>query len=71
MSKYLIALNGCDDSTMCELELNHKEVEFLIKIAKEINKKSSYMCQPRIRILASYKYDGYTASGYDLVEVKE
>ena len=50
MNKYLIALNGCDDTTCCELELNDKELEFLIKISKEINKHSSYGCQPTISI---------------------
>lgn len=54
MSKYLIALHGCDDTTYCELELNDKELEFLIKISKEINKHSSYGCQPTISIYKDY-----------------
>lgn len=55
MNKYLIVLKGCDDTTYCELELNDKELEFLIKISKEINKYSSYGCQPTISIYKDYK----------------
>lgn len=55
--KYLIVLNGCDDTTYCELELNNKEIEFLIKISKEINKHSGYQCQPTISIYKDYKVD--------------
>ena len=53
--KYLITLNGCDDTTYCELELSDKELEFLIRISKEINKWSSYQCQPTISIYKDYK----------------
>ena len=52
---YLITLNGCDDTTYCELELSDKELEFLIRISKEINKWSSYGCQPTISIYKDYK----------------
>ena len=55
MNKYLITLNGCDDTTYCELELNDKELEFLIKISKEINKYSTYQCEPSISIYKDYK----------------
>ena len=55
MNKYLITLNGCDDETYCELELNDKELEFLIKISKEINKYSTYQCEPSISIYKDYK----------------
>ena len=53
--KYLITLNGCDDTTYCELELNDKELNFLIKVSKEINKYSDYQCQPTISIYKNYK----------------
>lgn len=53
--KYLITLNGCDDTTYCELELSDKELEFLIRISKEINKYSTYGCQPTISIYKDYQ----------------
>lgn len=53
--KYLITLNGCDDTTYCELELSDKELDFLIRISKEINKWSVYGCQPTISIYKDYK----------------
>lgn len=77
MNKYLIALNGCDDTTYCELELNDKELEFLIKISKEINKYSTYQCEPTISIYKDYenldgKRDFIIWKAIDLVEkVKE
>ena len=55
MKKYLITLNGCEDTTYCELELNDNELEFLIKISKEINKYSDCECQPTISIYEDYK----------------
>ena len=45
---------GCDDTTSLEIELTDEEVKTFIKICKELNKKSSYGCQPTI---ALYKYD--------------
>ena len=53
--KYLITLNGCDDTTYCELELSNKELEFLIRMSKEINKCSDYGCQPTISVYKDYK----------------
>ena len=67
--KYLIALNGCDDTTYCELELKNYEKEILIKISKEINKCSSYGCQPTISIYKDYiKKENYyeLSSGYSV-----
>lgn len=59
MNKYLITLNGCDDTTYCELELADEELNFLVKISKEINKYSSYQCQPSISIYKDYiDFDG-------------
>lgn len=68
--KYLITLNGCDDTTYCELELSDKELEFLIRISKEINKYSGYGCQPTISIYKDYrnrdgKRDFELSSGYN------
>ena len=55
MKKYLITLNGCDDTTYCELELTDEELNFLVKISKEINKYSTYQCEPSISIFKDYK----------------
>lgn len=55
MNKYLITLNGCDDTTYCELELTDEELKFLVKISKEINKYSTYECEPSISIYKDYK----------------
>lgn len=52
--KYYIENAGCDDETSLVIDLTDKEVEVFIKICKELNKKSSYHCQPTI---ALYKYD--------------
>ena len=52
--KYYIQNNGCDDSTELAIELTDAEVETFTRICKELNKKSSYQCQPKI---ALYKYD--------------
>lgn len=55
MNKYLITLNGCHEWTYCELELNDKELEFLINISKKINKCSNCECEPTISIWKDYK----------------
>ena len=55
MNKYLITLNGCDDTTYCELELTDEELKFLVKISKEINRYSTYQCEPSISIYKDYK----------------
>ena len=66
--KYVITLNGCDDTTYCELELSDKELEFLIKISKEINNHSGYGCQPTISIYKDYRKENgriVLSSGYN------
>ena len=55
MKKYLIILNGCDDSTECEIELSNEEIKLFVKIAKEINKRSHYQCQPTISVYKEFK----------------
>lgn len=57
MKKYLITLNGCDDTTECEIELRKEQLEIFIQIAKEINKKSTYACKPNISIYDNYEKD--------------
>ncbi len=46
---YLIENIGCDDTTYAILELTETEYEFLTKVFEEINKNSSYYCQPKIK----------------------
>ena len=57
MNKYLITLNGCDDTTECEIELTKEQLEIFMQIAKEINKKSTYQCEPSISVYEKYKKD--------------
>ena len=73
--KVLIRNCGCHDDTETEMELTEKELEFLIKFAKENNKNSSYGCQPEIAIFKKYSIN---VNGYfeynnddDLLEIKE
>ena len=57
MKKYLITLNGCDDTTECEIKLTNEQFETFMQIAKEINKHSTYGCEPTISIYEKYKKD--------------
>lgn len=57
MNKYLITLNGCDDTTKCEIELTKKQLETFMQIAKKINEKSTYQCEPTISIYEKYEKD--------------
>ena len=60
MKKYLITLNGCVDTTECEIELTNEQFETFMQIAKEINKHSTYRCEPDISIYEKYeKVNGY------------
>lgn len=74
MKKYLITLNGCDDTTKCEIELTKNQLETFMQIAKEINKKSTYCCKPTISVYDNYEKeeDGYlsTCNCTDLLESK-
>lgn len=66
MKKYLICLYGCDDTTKCEIDLTKEEFNNFIKIAKQVNKKSTYQCEPSIGIFEKWNKDehGYI-SFYD------
>lgn len=48
--RILICNDGCDDTTDTVMKVTKKELEFLIKFAKENNKNSHCQCQPTIRI---------------------
>lgn len=54
MKKYLITLFGCDDTTKCEIELTDKQLKDFMKIAKQVNKKSTYQCEPSIGVFEKY-----------------
>lgn len=67
--KYLIALYGCDDEIYYELELSNTELEFLIKISKEINKRRTRNCQPSMHIYKDFtKEVNFYNFGNDLTE---
>ena len=77
MNKYLITLIGCDDTTECEIELTKQQLETFMQIAKKINEKSTYQCEPYISIFENYKKDDdgylqYWGEEYiDLLESEE
>ena len=65
--KVLIENIGCDDTTSTIMDLEQKELDILIKFAKENNKNSSYGCQPSISIYTEFeliKEDEYDYSYY-------
>jgi hypothetical protein len=48
--KYQISVDGCDDSTVVEIELTKEEKEFMDKFIKLVNKTSTYGCMPTMSI---------------------
>lgn len=48
--KMRIILSGCDDSTVVEMEVTPKELEFLEYLQKEVNDTSSYACMPKLEL---------------------
>lgn len=52
-----ITLNGCDDTIECEIELTNEQFEIFIQIAKETNKKSTYVCELSISVYEKYEKD--------------
>ncbi len=51
MSMYEININGCDDSTVLEIELTKDEASLIEKIAKMSKAQSIYGCMPTIELL--------------------
>lgn len=43
---YWIKLEGCDDSTGFQMDLNPNEFELLLRVAKLSSETSMYGCQP-------------------------
>lgn len=50
MSLYKIELCGCDDTTSFMREMTDEELDFLVTIAIEANKTSTYGCMPTMHI---------------------
>ncbi len=48
--KYIISLNGCDDSTYIKISLNDTEVKLVKKICRLSEKVSSYGCEPTMAV---------------------
>ena len=48
--KYKITLEGCDDSTIFEMDLTPDEHAVLERVAKKANETSTYGCMPRMYI---------------------
>lgn len=45
-----IVVQGCDDNTTIEMDLEDEELELLSKVAAEITKTSMCACQPRMTV---------------------
>ena len=50
MSLYKIELCGCDDTTSFMREMSDEGLDFLVAIALDANKTSTYACMPKIHI---------------------
>lgn len=49
-NKYIIAVYGCDDSTIIERELTDDELKLVQSIAKQVTEASEYDCMPTMEI---------------------
>lgn len=51
MSRYIIRLDGCDDSTEFTMEIyDENDLDILKAVAKKSQEASTYNCQPMMRI---------------------
>lgn len=51
MSKYIIKLVGCDDTTEFEIEIDdYDELPIVKKIAKKSQETSTYGCMPKMYV---------------------
>ena len=48
--KYIIVLEGCDDETDFEMELNQEEADLLKRVSEISNETSHYACMPVMSI---------------------
>lgn len=47
---YRIVLEGCDDSTVFDMELTNEEFDVLKRVSDRANETSYYRCMPRMYI---------------------
>lgn len=47
---YKISINGCDDSTHIEMDLDRKEADLVREISRKSKEASTYGCMPTIEI---------------------
>lgn len=43
---FVVSVNGCDDSTIFDMEMTEQEFEFLKKVQNLTIEKSTYGCMP-------------------------
>lgn len=54
MSKHIIRVRGCDESTAVPMELTDAELATIKKLADAVNAVTTYGCKPRIGIDPKY-----------------
>lgn len=50
MKLIAIGVHGCDDSTYAAIEATEEQIEFLKRVALEINDNSYTTCEPRFSV---------------------
>jgi len=48
--KIILDVNGCDDTTSFELDVNEDEIKFLKTIVDKCNETRTYVCMPGMEI---------------------
>ena len=48
MSKYIIELVGCDDTTEFTMDIDECDIDILKEVAKKSQETSTYQCQPKM-----------------------
>jgi hypothetical protein len=61
---YKIGIDGCDDSTIFEMELTEDEARLLEKVAAKAKKTSTYSCMPTMEVEQIFSANaGVSSSG--------
>ena len=55
MSKYIIELVGCDDTTEFTMDIDECDIDILKEVAKKSQETSTYSCQPKMFIYKEEK----------------
>lgn len=73
MSKHIIRVRGCDDSTAVPMELTDAELATIKKLADAVNAAATYGCKPRIGIDPTHPTWDEAVATYseDVAEVEE